>query len=374
MTIQTIIKGQDTAFLMPAQPEPVKYHSFIQKVNPSKSGQTIFLQNPPVILGGASVVSPKEGKGPLKDYFRIVSCDKKTDKNFECSEKNMLKNAIVNAVKNSNLSLNDINLLLSGDLLNQITSSSFAARDLGLPFMGLYSACSTMTQSLVTASLFLNAGYYTNIACATASHFATAERQYRYPLEYGAQKPAYAQWTVTGAGCAVLSSSIDDSQKLLNYPRIKAVTAGKVIDYGINDTSNMGAAMAPAAFDTLIKMFNDTDTSPDDYDLILTGDLGKLGSDILRDLTAEQGIKLGQNYNDCGCMVYNLAQKVYQGGSGAGCCASVFNSFVLEKLKSGEYKRVLFLATGALMSPQSSFQGETIPGISHGVIIENSSL
>jgi stage V sporulation protein AD len=327
--------------------------------------QTVFFADPPKLVAGAAAVGKREGDGPIGKFFDVVIEDPKMgEKNFENAEIAMLDACIRKAVDKAGLVLGDIDMLYSGDLLNQITTSSYVARGLNVPYTGLYSACSTMTQSMAIAAAMISAGYYTNAVCSAASHFATSERQYRFPLEYGAQRPPFAQWTVTGAGASVISSQ--------GYgPKITAAIFGKVVDYGMNDLSNMGAAMAPAAADTLEKLFVDTETAEDDYDLILTGDLGKLGSDILRDLMRERGRELGQRYVDCGALIFDGGQKCYQGGSGAGCSAAVFNSYILQKIGAGEYGRVIFLATGALMSTQSCYQGETIPAISHGVIIEN---
>jgi len=221
-----------------------------------------------------------------------------------------------------------------------------------------------MTQCLTLGASLVNAGYFDNVACATGSHFATAERQFRFPLEYGCQRPPYAQWTVTGAGCTIISQDGDG-------PSITAATIGKAIDFGIKDLANMGAAMAPAAMDTLSALFKDTGTEASDYDMIVTGDLGKLGSDILRDLMHGEGHYLGQNYCDCGAIIYDRNQRCYQGGSGAGCSAAVFNSFIMERLWDKSLNKIVFLATGALMSNTSSYQGESIPAISHAVVIEN---
>lgn len=275
----------------------------------------------------------------------------------------MLDEAVRQAIMDAKEAGQEVDVLLSGDLLNQMTTSSYVARNLSIPHLGLYSACSTMTEALSLGASLVNAGYYDTVACATASHFATAERQFRYPLEYGCQRPPYAQWTVTAAGCSVLSSRGEG-------PVVTCATLGKVIDFGTKDLSNMGAAMAPAAMDTMCALFRETNTVPEDYDLILTGDLGKLGSDILRDLMLEQGYMLGQNYIDCGNLIYDVDQNCYQGGSGAGCSASVINAFALQKMEEGEYNRIAYLATGALMSTQSCYQGETIPCISHAVVIE----
>ena len=285
------------------------------------------------------------------------------EKTFENAEIKMLTAAIDGAVKDSGLKAKDVELIISGDLLNQVTTSNYVARQYHVPYLGIYSACSTMTEALNLASTFISAGHFNNILCSTASHFATAERTYRYPLEYGCQRPPYAQWTVTGAACSVLSADGDG-------PRITMGTVGRVVDFGTTDLNNMGAAMAPAAMDSMVALFRETGMTPKDFDLIITGDLGKLGSDILRDLMMEQGYYLGQRYIDCGNMMYDSSQKCYQGGSGAACSATIFNSFVLDKMVDGTYNRVAYFATGALMNTQSCYQGETIPCISHAVVVE----
>jgi stage V sporulation protein AD len=235
-------------------------------------------------------------------------------------------------------------------------------KDLNIPFLGIFGACSTYVEGLIMSSIFVEGGAGNNCLCAASSHFCSAEKQFRFPLELGNQRPPVSQWTVTGAGCMVLGNSNSNKQ-------IVNATFGKVTDFGIKDVNNMGAAMAPAAMSTLISHFEDTNTTPDDYDLILTGDLGKLGSEILLDLMENKGYKLKENYNDCGQMIFNNNQKTYQGGSGAGCSAVILNSYVMKKMDEGVFKRVLFAATGALLSTLSSQQGESIPGICHAVEI-----
>ena len=282
---------------------------------------------------------------------------------FEKAECKMLSNVIDGAIKNAGLERTEIDALFSGDLLNQIISASFAARDFDIPFLGVYSACSTMSESMLLASALVNAGYYRKAVAATGSHFASAERQYRYPLEQGTTRPPQSQWTVTGAGACLISDS-GDGVKIVNG------TMGKVVDYGVTDVNNMGAAMAPACADTLIRHFRDTETEPDDYDLILSGDLGALGSRILKDLTWEKGFDISEKHVDCGEIIYNVIEDEFQGGSGAGCSAVVLNSYILTKMRAGQYKRVLFAATGALLSTVSSGQGESIPCISHAVQLE----
>lgn len=352
----TIHKGDNCSFI----PDFPSVKRSVQEC----AKQTVFFNNPIHIVSANAVVGNKEGKGPLKEYFRRVKDDIKLgEKNFERAEILMLDEAIRTSINEAKDLVGETQLLISGDLLNQMTSSSYVARNLDLPHLGVYSACSTYTEAMSLAATLLNAGHFHTVACATVSHFATAERQFRYPLEYGCQRPPYAQWTVTAAGCCVLSTRGTG-------PMIRSATLGKVVDFGQNDLSNMGAAMAPAAMDTMNALFEETETSPQDYDLILTGDLGKLGSDILRDLMREKGYELGQRYIDCGSLIYSVDQNCYQGGSGAGCSASVINEFVLPQMREGKYRKVAYLATGALMSTQSCYQGETIPCISHGIVIE----
>lgn len=330
---------------------------------------TIELESKPKIISSFSVVGKKEGAGPFKNYFdHILQDDRFGEKTYENAERRLLEFAITNAIDKSKLKYKDIDLLIAGDLMNQIVSSSFSARALNLPFLGLYGACSTMTESLGLGAILIDGGYVNNCAVATASHFATVEKQFRFPLELGNQRPPVAQWTVTGSGCLILSNTKNQNKALA---RVSKVTFGKVIDYGIKDANNMGAAMAPAAHDTLVNFFTDTKTKPQDYDLIVTGDLGKLGSEILRDLMEHSGLKLGANYCDCGQMIYTNTQRTFMGGSGAGCSASVLNSYIIKKLQKQEYKKVVFMATGALLSQTSTQQGNSIPGIAHLVLLES---
>ena len=330
----------------------------------SKS-QTIVFKNKPVIIGSYSIVGPKEGKGNFGPYFNYVMKDDRFGENsYEKAEKKMLESAIVGAIEDAKIKPKDVQLLLSGDLLNQIISSSYAARNFDVSFLGLFGACSTMAESLAVGASFIDSKHFQKVVCTTSSHFSTAERQFRFPLELGNQRPPASQWTVTGAGATVLSSTGKG-------PKITMATFGKVIDYGVNDVNDMGAAMAPSAMDTMLAHFKDTNTTPDDYDLIVTGDLGKLGSEILIDLMEYNGIKLGLNYNDCGQMYFTRNQNTLSGGSGCGCSATVFNSFIISKLRKGELKKVLFMPTGALMSTTAAQQGETIPGVCHAVVIES---
>ena len=329
-----------------------------------KGKRTIELKNKPRIIATSSLVGSKEGKGLYGEYFhKIVEDDKMKTTTWEKAERVMLQEVIDMANQQLAENGNAISMLIGGDLLNQNISMSFTAREMHLPLLGVYSACSTMSESLAIGSILVDGGYMDNIACATVSHFSSAERQYRFPLEQGTQRPPVSQWTVTGAGCCVLG-------KGENEPKIVRVTLGEVVDYGIADANNMGAAMAPAAMTTLIHYFKDTDSKPDDFDLILTGDLGLLGSAILIDLMEDRNYPLGDNYKDCGATIYEGLEDCYQGGSGAGCSASVFSSYIYEMLTTKKIKKMLFVATGALLSTTSSQQGETIPGIAHLIELE----
>ncbi len=328
-------------------------------------GQTIKLKNRPKIIGSYSIVGPKEGAGNFGDYFDyVMKNDFFGEDTFEKAERKMLESAITGVIQDAKLQTKDIDFMMAGDLLNQIISSSYAARAFQFPFLGLYGACSTMAESLALAALLVDEGYCKNIVCSTGSHFSTAERQYRFPLELGNQRPPTSQWTVTGAGASVVSLNGEG-------PSITMVTFGKVVDWGVNDVNNMGAAMAPAARDTMLAHFKSTKTKPDDYDLIVTGDLGKLGSEILIDLMEDEGYKLGTNYGDCGQMYFRREQKTLCGASGAGCCATVFNSYIMKKLREKQYKKVLFMPTGALLSTTSTQQGDTIPCVCHAIVLES---
>lgn len=320
---------------------------------------TYLIENGCYVLGEYSLVGQKEKQGPFGRYMKnVIEDDKMGEKTFEKGERKMLCKINEQTIKNANLTSDDIDLYLGGDLMNQIVSSNYSAEKLQIPFVGIYSACSTLTGSLGLAACLIETGGFSNILCSTISHFSAAERQYRYPLEFGNQRQCYSQWTVTGGGGFVLS-------KKSAAVRISKVCFGRVQDYGVVDIANMGAAMSPASAASLIDFFNDTKTKPDDYDLIATGDLGKLGSDILRDLLEKEGYMLGQNYIDIGHSIYSFKEESYQGGSGAGCSACVLASYILEKMKKGELKKVLIAATGALMSTTTNQQGDSIPAVSH---------
>lgn len=327
--------------------------------------QSIELPSRPGILGCAAVVGRKEGEGPLKHCFDYISDDSYFgESTWEKAETHMLKQCFQLCCSKAGISLSQLDCVFSGDLLNQCISSAFALKDSEVPVLGLYGACSTMAEALILGAMSMDGGYGEHICAMTGSHFCSAERQYRFPLEYGGQRTPCSQWTVTGAGAAILSRQEKGC-------RIDTVTPGRIVDAGISDPSNMGCAMAPAAYDTLSAHFEDTGRGPDYYDAIFTGDLGALGHDILQDLFYRDGIKLGVRYMDCGVLIYDLnTQDVRAGGSGCGCFASVLCGHILPAMERGVWKRVLVAATGALMSPTSSQQGSSIPGICHALSIQ----
>lgn len=325
-----------------------------------KLGRSTFrLTNPPSALAYAAVGGKKEGEGPLARDFDLL-CDDSSfgEQTWEKAESRLQKDAVNKALEKARLSSGDIDLIFAGDLLNQCVGSTYGLRDLEIPFLGLYGACSTMAESLAVASLFVDNGLAERAAAVTSSHFCSAERQFRFPLEYGGQRPPTAQWTATASGAVIVGAAAQ-------APFIREVSIGKITDLGITDANNMGAAMAPAAASTIETFLRDTGTGPEDYDLILTGDLGKVGKALLLDLLKRQGVDLSRNHDDCGLMLYDEEQDVHAGGSGCGCSASVLCGYVLPRIASGVYKDVLFAATGALMSPTSVQQGESIPGIAH---------
>ncbi|SHJ31502.1 stage V sporulation protein AD [Geosporobacter subterraneus DSM 17957] len=328
--------------------------------------QTVKLQQPPSIVSTASTVGPKEGKGPLSHYFDIILTDDLYGENsWELAESKMLRETIRAAIQRADKNIVDIEYLLSGDLLNQLMAASFAARDLDIPFFGLYGACSTMSESLSLGAMLIDGGYANHVAAATSSHFSSAERQFRFPLELGNQRPLTAQWTVTGAGAAILAARGDG-------PYISHVTTGKVIDLGIKDANNMGAAMAPAAANTMVAHFEDTGFMPEDYDLIATGDLGAIGKEIAEEIVFDKGYNISKVFNDCGLLIFdNRVQDTHAGGSGCGCSASVFCGYIYKEMMEGRLNKVLLISTGALLSSTSALQGQSIPCIAHAVTITN---
>ena len=327
-----------------------------------RRGKTIITEIKPKVISYASAVGKKESEGPLAKEFDEIYVDTTMgEDSWEKAESLYLKSAINKAIAKSNLKKSDIDVICSGDLLNQCIGSSFGIRDFGLPFCGVYGACSTMALSLCMTTLLIETGAFSHCVAATSSHFCSAEKQFRKPLEYGGQRPPTAQWTVTGSGAVVLGK---DGGKGVY---IDKVHLGTIQDLGITDSNNMGAAMAPAAKKTIADFLSDTATKPTDYDAIFTGDLGAVGSDLLYELMLkEEGIDLSRVHKDCGLMIYDReTQDVHSGGSGCGCSGSVLCSHIMKALHSGKYKNILFVATGALMSTVSSLQGQSIPGIAH---------
>ncbi|MGL4741735.1 MAG: stage V sporulation protein AD [Sarcina sp.] len=332
----------------------------------SKVGrQTVYLENRPRIINTMSIVGPKEGEGPYKEYFDSILEDDKLGKDsYEKAESELIYKTIRELIKKSNLRSENIDYLLAGDLLNQTAASNYAARNLDIPFFGLYGACSTMSESLSLAGMLVNAGYGKYIIAATSSHFSSAERQFRFPLEYGGQRKQPSQWTVTGSG-AMLVSNFGD------FPYITYITTGVVKDYGIKDPENMGASMVPAAVDTIYKHFIDTGRKPSDYDVIATGDLGCIGKKLTENLLLEYGYDVSDVYIDLGDVIFDKEkQGVLSGGSGCGCSASMACSYIYKNLLNGIFKKVLLVSTGALLNPIMLMQGDSIPGIAHAVAIE----
>ena len=339
---------------------------FVKELCMSRIGRyTIAYSNQPVVAGFGSVAGKKESEGQLKEYFHKIEYDTKLGcDTWEQAESMLQKEAIQIALEKAQISGELIQLAFGGDLLNQCISTGYSIRGFNIPFLGQYGACSTMVQSLILAGLMVDGGYCKNSLAVTSSHFCSAERQFRFPLEYGGQRTPTAQWTVTGSGAIVVS-------RYGNGPRLKHCTIGKVVDMGVTDINNMGAAMAPAACDTIKSFLIDTKTKPSDYDLILTGDLGRTGSQLLLELLQKENIDISRLHNDCGMMIYDIEkQDVHAGGSGCGCCGSVLCGYILENMCKGKLKNILVAATGALMSPTANQQGESTPGIAHLIHLE----
>ncbi len=328
------------------------------------SRNTFIMDNPPTIQSFASTVGKKEGEGPLAEFFDEVSEDAYFgQKTWEQGESELMKRTVQRAIKKGGLTQDDIDYMFAGDLLNQCISSTYGLRDLDIPLLGIYGACSTMSEGLALASLMTDSGIGGNVIATTSSHFCTAERQFRFPLSYGSVRTPTAQWTCTASGAVVVAP------KRVS-PFIRAVTIGKIVDLGVTDANNMGAAMAPAAAYVIKTFLQDTAMEPSDFDAIITGDLGLVGSKLLRELLMTEGIDVSEKHRDCGVMMFDIEnQDVHAGGSGCGCSASVLCGYFLPKVRTGELKNILFCATGALMSTTASQQGESIPSISHAVYI-----
>ena len=319
--------------------------------------QTIKFDTPVTILETASIVGPKESEGPMASYFDHCLQDEFWgEKTWEKAESKIIKETVNTLISKSGVPANQIDYCFAGDLLNQCISSSFGLRELSIPFFGVFGACS--------GSVFVSSGSAKNVLCATSSHFCSAEKQFRFPLELGNQRPPSSQWTVTGSGAAILSSTG-------NGPYITHITPGKIVDMGITDANNMGAAMAPAFVDTLITHFKDTGRNPSYYDVIISGDLGHIGKDIAIDLAQSKGYNIKSIYNDCGVLMFDKQkQDTHSGGSGCACLGTIFSGYFFKQLKEKKIKRLLMIATGALMNSTSTQQGESIPGIAHAVSIE----
>lgn len=327
--------------------------------------QTFKLSNPVSIKETASIVGPKESNGPLAKYFdKCIEDEFYGESSWEKAESKFIKSATEMLIAKSGISNKDIDFCFAGDLLNQCISSCFGLRETNIPFFGIFGACSTFVESLILGAMAIDGNFAKNVLCAVSSHFCSAEKQFRFPLELGNQRPPTSQWTVTGSGACILS-------KEGTGPYITHVTPGKIIDMGIKDVNNMGSAMAPAAIDTLITHFQDTSRDPDYYDGIFTGDLGYIGKDILLDIVKTKGYDITNNYNDCGILIFDKnKQDTHSGGSGCACCASVFSGYLYKKLKERKLNKILLIATGALTNSTTSQQGESIPGIAHAVSIE----
>ena len=327
----------------------------------------IVFENKPSIIAWSSVVGEKEGEGPIGTEFDMVLNESEMpSESWELSESSFQKTSLGILLTKAGLTESDIDAIYAGDLLNQCSGTGFAVRDFNIPFSGVYGACSTSVLSMINAAIGVDCGAFVKAVSSTSSHFCSAEKQFRYPLEYGGQRTPTAQWTVTGAASALISADGGTES-----PYIEKAIIGRIVDKGISDASNMGAAMAPAAAQTIHDFLTDTNTVAEDYDLILTGDLGKVGSELLYELMLQEyGIEIRSVHNDSGLMIYNLnEQDVHSGGSGCACCGTVMCSKILNEIKNGKLNRVLVVATGALLSAISPFQGQSIPSIAHGVLL-----
>ena len=332
-----------------------------------KKGRSSFeFCPPPSVITYAAVGGKMENEGPMGKYFDKINIDPYlTTDTYEKGESQLQKEAIRLALKKINLDKNKVSFMFGGDLLNQCVGTTYGIREYEIPFLGIYGACSTMSEGVLLSALAVDAKAGELVLAVTSSHFCTAERQYRFPLVYGGQRTPTAQWTATASGALVVSNS--DAP-----PYIRGAIIGNIIDLDVHDANNMGAAMAPAAADTITRFLRDFNLKTSDFDYIVTGDLGQIGSELLNELLSEEGLDITKNHLDCGLMIYDRSvQDVHAGGSGCGCAASMLCGYFLPKLKSGEIKNILFAATGALMSPTVVQQGESIPSISHAVWISN---
>ena len=331
-----------------------------------KGDATICFDNPPMIAMAKSIVGPKEGEGPLGKYFDLVCEDPMLgQKTWEAAESELQNRVVQMIIDTSDLKKKEIDAIFAGDLLGQLVATSFGLGEYNRPMFGLYGACSTCGESLMLSAVYVDGGFANNVLAVTSSHFASAERQFRFPLEYGNQRPLSATWTVTGSGAFLVSGN-----KKSNVC-ITAATPGKIVDYGLHDSMNMGACMAPAACDTIYTHLKDMRRKPFDYDRIITGDLGYVGQEILIDLLKQKGIDISKQHMDCGIEIFDKeTQDTHSGGSGCGCSAVTLAAYIRPKIATGEWKRVLFVPTGALLSPISFNEGKSVPGIAHGIVLE----
>lgn len=327
--------------------------------------QTRQFNNPPVITATASIVGPKEGKGPLAAYFDFIADDELWgEKTWEKAESKFVKETFAKILSKASLAVDGVDYIIAGDLLNQSIAATFGLRDSDVPFFGVFGACSTIGESMGLGAMLVDGGFAANVVCITSSHFCSAEKQFRFPLELGSQRAPTSQWTVTGSGGLLLSAEGTG-------PFVTKITTGKIVDMGIKDQNNMGAAMAPAAADTIYAHFEDTGLPHDYYDMVITGDLGSIGKEILDDLLSSNGIRIGKILNDGGVMIFDKKQDVHAGGSGCCCSAAVLAGYLYNSLKKGKLNKILFVPTGALLSPTSVQQGESIPCIAHALAVEN---
>lgn len=337
-----------------------------KKKNSSLGSQSIYFAKPAYIESWASIAGKKEGDGPLGQLFdEIIDDAAFGEDTWEEGESKFMKNACMLALKKAKLSAKDIRYLFGGDLLGQLIATTFGILDLNIPFFGIYGACSTIGEALSLGAMTITSGYASRALATASSHFGGAEKTFRFPLEYANQRPLSATWTVTGSGAFVLSSEIGDIA-------IKGITTGKIVDYGVKDSLNMGACMAPAAASTIYQHFRDFESKPEDYDRIFTGDLGKVGQEVLIKLLSENGYDITKQHRDCGIEIFDAdKQNTGCGGSGCGCSAITLAAYIIDRIRSNEWKRVLFVPTGALLSTVSYNEGQAIPGIAHAVMLEH---
>lgn len=347
-----------------------------ENINQSKlmGKQSLMFKNPPCILAASSIAGKKEGEGPLGQLFDVVEQDPLVGKQtWEEAESEFMRLAAVKALEKAELQNSDIRYLVGGDLLGQLIATSFGVAELEIPMLGIFGACSTMGEGIALGSILVDGGFADKVMAVTSSHFAGAEKQFRFPLDYGNQRPYSASWTVTGSGAVILANTNTQGENKDARIVVTGTTIGKIVDYGIKDSMNMGAAMAPAAYETIKQNFEDFGVDPTYYDKIITGDLGYVGQKILIEMLQEKNYDISSNHMDCGIEIFNQEdQDTHAGGSGCGCSAITFGGYICKQLREGVWKRVLFIPTGALLSQVSFNEGNTIPCIAHAVMVERS--